>query len=1355
MIRCARCGLRLPDGQSICAEHGPAAEPAKSEAGTSVPPAARGEDFDLPGYRALEIVGRGGFGVVYRAEREDGRLAAIKVAHAEQFAGAERLMREATFLEQVGSPFAPIVFERGARGDRYFVAMEYLSSPTLARVLAEEGGPLPLARAAGYATALLDAIERVHASGLVHRDLKPENIFIDNEGAKLIDFGLTKRLTSEDGSANAAAAEDGMGTPEYMAPEQCEAKALPDLRTDLYAFGVIVYEMLCGAPPFFGAAADVQESQRSRRPPRPSSKVAMSPELEEVILRCLAKQPERRFDSVATLKTALAEALSAPASGVGTEMVASPAAGQGSRDRRAVGLVFFESAAGLGAVQKTLTTLGGQLAQANGSKYVAVFGQEQADNPGRSAMLAAQGLVHRKMGAKVLVDVAQVLIQTRPDGGRRFISPLFTRKDRFPQPSHPDGVLMTRAAAEVIPDLPTTQVPGNAELFTFDVNSGSRELTAMWVGTGGLVGREKLLASLTTDAASALYGSKPSIATVEGEAGYGKSHLAGVLAQQLERLPPAKQIIAVAAHEALGGAVNQTLRDMFQRVIDLPPSAPLDGGRSLFIERLGEAIGAQVWAAVALVLGWVPADHPDVRNLSAAPGALRAAAARALGEALRIRARQKPLAIVFDDAHLADTATLDALEYATLEEGGSPIWVCALARPSLLRGRPTWGARAARAQQFPLGSLDADSSDTLARRLLQPAENVSKSALTRLFERTQGIPRLLVELIRGLKRDGIVRRIERGTSYYLATEELEKLPDLPIVQWSASREVEGLPAQLAAHARLASVLGSKFAAGDVERVLEILEREHGYRDTDLDAAVGLQRLIEAGLLVRHRTGQIDFRHALLRDTVYQSVPDALRKVIHRAAYRMYETSNELDPRDKLPRLAMHAAKCELRDQAAALYLELAERARLAHSYLDAEFSYDAALASFSDSNDERIGLATRGRALMRFRVGRCDDAFKDFGVARERAQKKGDVETEIDILLDQAEIMDWLGDYGRSATLVQEARILASDIRSQLVAARLTLAIGRVHYRSGQPEKALVAMNEAAAIAEQMGEEGYHTLVVALLLAVPSSVQLEQLEDAERTLARAIEECTQHGDYHHLAGALNNRMFVSLQRRQTDRMMADLGRVLEIARESGFPQIEMYTRNNLGECCFFEGQFEAAVVHTRRAVDLCERIGSGVSYLGITLTLLARIELYRGNTTEAGALAERVRSLLSKAAVTDANARMTPGDEVLLRMVELSVRGGDESAWESLFEFAKNAPSQPYELVELLESRARAVAEGGAPERARALLQEALDLAQRSAVSVAGRVARNLADHTGEETAVRLRETNRPESRRESRDRSS
>jgi tetratricopeptide (TPR) repeat protein len=212
-----------------------------------------------------------------------------------------------------------------------------------------------------------------------------------------------------------------------------------------------------------------------------------------------------------------------------------------------------------------------------------------------------------------------------------------------------------------------------------------------------------------------------------------------------------------------------------------------------------------------------------------------------------------------------------------------------------------------------------------------------------------------------------------------------------------------------------------------------------------------------------------------------------------------------------------------------------------------------------------------------------------------------------------------------------------------------------------------------------------------------------------------------------LAAAINKRMFISLARQQTDRMMADLHRVLEISREVGFPQIEMYTRNNLGECYFLQGQFEAALEHTRRAVDICERIGSGISYLGITLTLLARIELYRGNPKEAGALAARVRAAIASAKTADANATMTPGDDVLLRMVELSVQSAGDEAWKNLFELSSRAQSQPYEVVELLETRARAEVSRGAHHRARAHLTEALELARRCAVSVVGRVERSLA----------------------------
>src|SRR6201999_1306018 len=125
------------------------------------------------------------------------------------------------------------------------------------------------------------------------------------------------------------------------------------------------------------------------------------------------------------------------------------------------------------------------------------------------------------------------------------------------------------------------------------------------------------------------------------------------------------------------------------------------------------------------------------------------------------------------------------------------IWVCVFARPTLEKSRATWGSRAGAFEHHELPTLDDDEAAELARTLLLPVEHVSLAVLGHLVERTQGIPRLLVELIGGLKREGFVRRSERGGGFFLATDELTRLPDLPIVQWSASREVESLAPELA------------------------------------------------------------------------------------------------------------------------------------------------------------------------------------------------------------------------------------------------------------------------------------------------------------------------------------------------------------------------------------------------------------------------------------------------------------------------------------------------------------------------------------------------------------------------------
>jgi tetratricopeptide (TPR) repeat protein len=319
-----------------------------------------------------------------------------------------------------------------------------------------------------------------------------------------------------------------------------------------------------------------------------------------------------------------------------------------------------------------------------------------------------------------------------------------------------------------------------------------------------------------------------------------------------------------------------------------------------------------------------------------------------------------------------------------------------------------------------------------------------------------------------------------------------------------------------------------------------------------------------------------------------------------------------------------------------------------------------------------------------------------------------------------------MGDISRSAAMVEEAAARSAGVKTDWLEARLNMARGRVHHRRGEAQESIEKLKEAAAQAERMGEDGYETFVIALALAAPDCVGVGRVEEAEELMARVVEACKQHGDYQHLAVALNNRIFIWLSRTQMDRAIQDLERVLEISREQGFPQLELHTQNNLAECLFFKGEFDEAIKHTLRAVEISERIGAGITWMAMTYTLRGRIQIYRRNVAEARTIVETLRALLASAKVNDPNARMNRGDDVLLRMIELSLEPTEDYRWLRLLEEAKRIPLQPYEIVELLEGRARNAELRGDFAAAEQILAEALDFARRSATAVADRVGRGL-----------------------------
>ena len=268
-------------------------------------------------YEILSPLGAGGMGEVYKAK--DTRLertVAVKVLPARLSASPEsrqRFEREAKMISQLSHPHICALHDVGREDDVSYLVMEFLEGETLSARLAN--GPLPLEQVLRYGREIADALDKAHRQGIVHRDLKPANVMLTKSGVKLLDFGLAKAAapSSAQSSLTALPTQQGLtqegtilGTFQYMAPEQLEGKEA-DARTDIFAFGAVLYEMATGKKAFAGASQASLISQiMTADPPSISSLQPMSPAaLDRVVRKSLAKDPEARWQSAADLGSEL------------------------------------------------------------------------------------------------------------------------------------------------------------------------------------------------------------------------------------------------------------------------------------------------------------------------------------------------------------------------------------------------------------------------------------------------------------------------------------------------------------------------------------------------------------------------------------------------------------------------------------------------------------------------------------------------------------------------------------------------------------------------------------------------------------------------------------------------------------------------------------------------------------------------------------------------------------------------------------------------------------------------------------------------------------------------------------------
>ncbi|RKG67565.1 serine/threonine-protein kinase PknK [Corallococcus exercitus] len=1232
-MRCPVCHRRLASG-AACPVNGVAAESGFPLEPLAIP--------DVPGLSGAALLGVGGFAHVFTAVREaDGREVALKVGLGPHHA---RFAHEAEALRRVGPPTVPAVLEEGRVGGRPFLVQELLRGQTLAAWMAAlpGTGAASVARVRELLTGLCPAVARVHAVGLAHRDLKPENIFLREGGAlSLLDFGLARRM--EDGPAEEAG--NRAGTTVYMAPEQCLDAREAGTAADIYALGVLLFELLTGAPPFHGSADEVREGHVSRRPPRVSECARVPVALDAVVARCLAKEPAERYasadDVLAAFEAACAQGPALP--GVVGAKDARPAQTlttfAGARPVAVLGLRTAASVEGLAA---TLEPFGGVLARVAAGGYLLVFCESlSAEANVRAGALAARRLVESGDAAAVL-HVAVLYVHPGTALPRIAGAALERPETWWGRAVAPGEVRVTTdAAARLEPGWvePVTKQDDTETAFRLRLHD--EEGARVDGEPPPFVGRDAVLEALVADAEQSLSSSVPGLGVLTGEVGHGKSRLFKALAARLEAEGRAR-VVRLRAPPP-DASVSSSLLDALRAVVGRPSAEP-----------------------------------------------------RTLADALLAQAREAPLVLLLDDAHLADPMSLDALERATLGGPRAPLWIGLAGRPSLLGLRPHLGERSAHASRHPLPPLPPEASRAVLVHLLRPAEHIPEPVLARLEQLAQGVPLSLVELARALRAAGALRSAPGG-GWYVAPDALLDVSVTPLFERLAPRVLAGLPEVHRVLARLCAVLGTEVDVARVDAALRHLTTGPELsRAASLDAGAGLQRLARAGLLRPSGPGRFVFRHPLLREALEALLPPAPRRALHAAALKASVGEDVAERR----RRAHHAAVCGAHQEAARDYLALAEEARSGHLPVEAEQHYTRALALLPESDDARRAQALAGRGKVRHRLQRFRESLADLSAARALARARGDAALEVDLLLEEATARDWMEDSDGSAACTREALDAIEPLDAPRLSLRCGLARGRLHVRQGEWAAAARVLTSTAEGAESARD--HETRVVSLALLGAALTFLDRAPEAAARFDEALERCEAAGDGLHKAAVLSNRVLLWLRQGDVPRMEADLRRAMALGRELAHAQMERWSTFNLAEVLYMQGRLDEALPLAQRAYEL------GVRFfrehpVPVDALLLARIQAAAGDE----AAAARQLAWISQRCPPES----LPPTAIMRRLVELQVHQRTAGAfratdWEALHMEA-DALASPDEKAEILLQATGIARRTGAMDEARAWLERA------------------------------------------------
>ena len=857
-------------------------------------------------YEVTGELGRGGFGTVYRAwDPVLRREVAVKVARrVRSRAQVDEMMHEARRLAQVSHPGIVAVFDVGEQDGGWYIVTDLLPGRSLAARGADRPG---WEEAVRLAAAVADALAHAHARGLVHRDVKPGNIFVTADGRPvLLDFGLALGELDPAETPGLVA-----GTPAYMAPEQAAGRGHRiDGRTDLYALGVVLYELVCGRLPFRSPDREELLRQIAEDDPQPPRQLAphLPAALEKIILRALAKKPGDRFTTAGDFASALrslAVDTPAPATTPGPAAAAeTDAPGSSSvrrrreAERRQVTVAVFavdapdgdpehqlELARAVGGLlDEAAVAFGGTLLPGAAQEPAACFGFPVAheDAAARAVRAALAVLAKADDPTRVAAVVhSGEAVAEEAAGGVTLAGDVVPAASRVAGQVDPGAVLVTHAARRLVGGEFETAPAGAVKLrgsagpvevwrVVRDLGRPNRvELTDPG-NLSPLVGRDTEVGVLRDRWERAADGAGQVVLLV-GDPGLGKSRL---IRELREHVAGGHESGFAGVVEWRCSAYHQNTGfypavEFLERLLRFGRSEGLTDRPGRLAEHLaGLGLDAPEHVALLAALLGLPPD-PRYPLPPLTPQRQRERTVDLLLGWLAAYAGGRPLLFVAEDLHWADPSTVDLLSRFVGESGGQAVLAVLTTRPEF---RPPW-PDPAHQTRIGLSKLTRRQLGELIARRVGRAD-VPAGIVEQVAARTDGVPLFVEEFATLVQEAGLLDRPADGESVELRVVPAT-LQDLLLARLD---RLGSDPAVV----QLAAAVGREF---DHELIAAASDLPAAALAAELDKLVGAEVLFRKGRLPR--CGYI-FKHALIQDAAYGAILRGRRQQYHRRIGEVFE-----------------------------------------------------------------------------------------------------------------------------------------------------------------------------------------------------------------------------------------------------------------------------------------------------------------------------------------------------------------------------------------------------------------------------------------------------------------------------------